>query len=397
MHHKTKHRLRQLVLGSVQLCAVVAIVGGTFAVASYLRGIQPQPIKVTATDAPPLVSVITAQAAEYTSTIEKLGTIEPAVYINLVPEVSGVVVGVSADLAAGKQFVANDILFELSAEELANDLGRKQAERDAAAAALELEQAEGERAENEWRKFGKGPISDLAARGPQIRSAAAKLAIAQAWLETAQDQLARREYSLPFDGAIVDHSLAEGQYLMAGQSYGRSYQTNAVDIRLSLSPSELATIGSLNDASVQLQLPDAADNQSFSGRVTRVGAEADRSTRLLTVFVRPEQALRAHPGYKPGLFVNVSLSAAQPLPVIRLPGRALQMGNQVWLIQNSRLVKKTDINVAGRQRDSVFLTGVDAGEKVVLDVPTGATEGMTVETLAVSVPDSNSAIVSGKY
>ena len=221
---------------------MICVVGGTVAISNYLRDNQPERVQIETQSFTPRVQTTTVEARTRQIPLQKTGTVEPRVYVNISPEVSGVIETVAPGLAGGAIFEAGETLFGIFRDDLEIELRRRKADLAAAVASLDIERAQAENARREWQSFGRGEITDLAARGPQVRSAEAQVLIAESQVETAELNLVRAGYSLPFAGRVVETSLAPGQRVSAGQSYGRVYSFDSIEVAVQLSPDELALL-----------------------------------------------------------------------------------------------------------------------------------------------------------
>ncbi|MEJ8562172.1 hypothetical protein QTO30_13680 [Yoonia sp. GPGPB17] len=212
---KPRARMMVFVAGIAQLLAVIAVVGGTVWVSNYMRDNQPERVQIETQTLTPTVRTTSVLIETRRIPLEKTGSVEPTVYVDISPEVSGVIETVAPGLAGGAAFEAGDTLFSIFRDDLVIELRRREADLASAAASLDIERAQAENARREWESFGRGEITDLAARGPQVRSAEAQVLIAQTQVDTAALNLDRAGYSLPFAGRVVETSLAAGQRVSA--------------------------------------------------------------------------------------------------------------------------------------------------------------------------------------
>ncbi|MEO1700562.1 MAG: efflux RND transporter periplasmic adaptor subunit [Pseudomonadota bacterium] len=367
-----------VILGTLQLCAVIGVVGGTVLLATYLRNNQPERVQVETQTFTPSVQTTTIEAHSRRIPLQKTGSVEPTVYVDISPEVSGVVESVADGLAGGATFEADEILFSIFRGDLAIELRRRKADLAAALASLDIERAQAENARREWESFGRGEITDLAARGPQVRSAEAQVLIAEAQVETAALDLKRAGYSLPFAGRIVETSLAPGQRVSAGQSYGRVYSFKSIEVAVSLSPDELALLDTVIGTQATVTARVLGKPVTLQGGISRIDGEVDRTTRLTTVIVGLDVDKVREVSLQPGTFVTVAFDGPEIENIAEVPNAALQENDQVWLVEDDTLRLSAGLQVVLRDRDTTLVTGLKDGARVALGTIADAANGMKI-------------------
>ncbi|MEL7346104.1 MAG: efflux RND transporter periplasmic adaptor subunit [Pseudomonadota bacterium] len=388
---KTRRRWLAIVVGSFQLAAVIGVVGGTIILSNYMRDNQPERVQIEAQTFTPVVQTTIVEVGTRRIPLEKTGSVEPTVYVNISPEVSGVIETVASGLAGGATFEAGETLFQIFRDDLGIELRRREADLAAAVASLDIERAQAENARREWESFGRGEITDLAARGPQIRSAEAQVLIAQAQVETAALNLERAGYQLPFAGRVVETSLAPGQRVSAGQSYGRVYSFESIEVAVSLSPDELALLDTVHGTAATVTARVLGRPVTLEGRVARIEGEVNRTTSLTQVIIELDAAIVRTVGLQPGTFVTVAFEGPQIGNVAALPNAALQENDHVWLVEDDRLRLAAQARVILRGRDTTLVVGLKNGARIAVGTIAGATDGLRVRALAGSPSHSEAA------
>ncbi|MBO6605004.1 MAG: efflux RND transporter periplasmic adaptor subunit [Roseicyclus sp.] len=376
-----------LFIGTLQLGFVLVIVGGTFFASNYMRENQPPRVQVETNVFIPVIQTETVQLSERQITRQGTGSIEPSVEVAITPEVSGVIATVRPGLGDGAIFEAGEVLFQLDRRDLEIALTRSETDLATARATLDIERAQAENAIREWESFGQGEISDLAARGPQVRSAEAQVAQARASLETARLNLVRSGFTLPFDGRIIELGLAPGQTVTAGQSYGQVYGFDQIEISVSFGQSDLAPFPNLVGTPAMVSATLLGQKVSFDGQVSRVAGEFSRTTRLATLIVTPEPGAGLRNLLLPGGFVTVTLQGPVVPDTVEVPNAALQDDDRVWLVEGGALTLSDPLQIIQRGRETTILTGLGGGTEIALGTTAGAIEGMPVQTdAALALP-----------
>ncbi|MEL6840860.1 MAG: efflux RND transporter periplasmic adaptor subunit [Pseudomonadota bacterium] len=384
-------RLLVFVAGILQFLAVIAVVGGTVWVSNYLRDNQPERVQIETQTLTPTVRTTSVVVETRRIPLDKTGSVEPTVYVDISPEVSGVIETVAPGLAGGATFEAGDTLFSISRDDLVIELRRREADLASAVASLDIERAQAENARREWESFGRGEITDLAARGPQVRSAEAQVLIAQTQVDTAALNLDRSGYSLPFAGRVVETSLAAGQRVSAGQLYGRVYGFGSIEVTVSLSADELALLDRVAGTPATVTARVLGKPAILQGSVTRIESEVNRTTRLTQIIVGLDTKDVRQVGLQPGTFVTVAFDGPEIENVAEIPNAALQENDQVWLLEGDQLFLTEDLRVILRGRDSTLVTGLEDGARIAIGTIASAANGMRIRAEAVAGRDVHSA------
>jgi len=318
----------------------------------------------------PLVDVIRPAVSSGQLAITSTGSVAVRSYVTLTTQVSGRVVATSEALRNGGSFSAGEILVTLEPRDFALALDQVQADVKSAQASLRLSQAEASVDISSYQRLNPGKkVPPLIAKEPQIEQAMAQLQSATARRDIAQVNLDRSIYSLPFSGRVVESSADEGQILSTGQSFGRVYALDAVEIVISLAPQELAKMGPIQNQVAMI----TADGVSFEGRIDRVAAERNSRTQFSQVFLTANN----NQSLTPGTFVTVKLSGPIIDNIVMLPESALQVGQTLWVVIDDT-IQSVPANVLGRNNGEYLVEAFEFGDGIVTGTIPGAREGMSI-------------------
>jgi RND family efflux transporter MFP subunit len=353
--------------GILQVVLVVGVlIAGLIANVVLSRGASEPQIRVTGTDAV-VVDVVQPDIRDTPIRIVETGTLQVRNDINLSPQVSGRVVAVSPNLASGGYFRAGEVLFRLDDADYRSALNRAQAEVSAARADLRVERAEAEVARREWSMVYPGEeVPPLVAREPQISRAEAAVQAAESALADARLGLSRVEFSLPFDGRILATTIKVGQNLAAGQSYGRAYEIDDIEVSVPVHAAALEGLSPAvgHQAVVRPNTRTQLGARSYSAKLMRADAELDPQTRLarLTLaFTEPVPLL-------PGEFVEVEISGPVVPNAHLIPERSVSENRTVWVVESGRL--------AAREPRLIY-----AQDGILVAAPFDTADGIVVSTL----------------
>ena len=319
------------------------------------------------------VQVIRPEAQASPLKVSEHGTVEVRNAIELSPQVAGRVVYVSPNLASGGSFKAGEVLFRVDDSDIQAALSRARAEVSAAQADLLVERAEAELARREWAMVNPGQaIPPLVAREPQNARAEAAVEVAEAALADAQLRLSRVEVSMPFDGRVLATSVELGQTMNAGQSYGRVYNQQDLEISLPVTPRALAALEPAigREAIVQSQ----GQTDGIPASVIRVDADLDPQTRLARLVLTPN----SDAGLLPGEFIEADIIGPVFENAFRLPERALSENLTVWVVENGALAPRQP-QILSIEDDLLATEPFDTAEGVIVSPLTDPHAGTPVK------------------
>ena len=236
----------------------------------------------------------------------------------------------------------------------------------------------------------------LTLREPQLEAARAALGRDQARLADAELSLSRTRVTAPFDGFVRDESVDVGQIVAPGQSVGRLFAADAVEVVVPVSDADAALVPGLWElapgdgdrrVSARVVSPSRAGSHAWEGYVDRAEAALDARTRTIDVIVRvPDPFSAGVPPLLVGAFVEVEIEGLRLDSYFKVPRAALRAGNEVWRARGGR-VSIVPVRVLQRADDEVFVTGdLQSGQALITGGIPFATEGMRILTDAGPAP-----------
>jgi len=394
----------------------VGILLGAVVIAVVMVQLRPEPPLREPPSRLPFVTTAAAEALQGSIPVFGAGTVRPRAEIDVAAEVSGKVAWVAPAFQSGGRVGAGDVLFRIDDADYQNRV--QQARANVAAQQVALLQAEEEAriARAEYEGFQRrrsdgtasGQASPLTLREPQLQAARAALARDSASLADAELALSRTEVTAPFSGIVRMETVDLGQFVGPGQSVGRLYADDAVEVVVPLSDQDAALISGLWElaagdgnrrvtAAVSAEYGDMV--YSWSGYVDRAETALDEQTRTIDVVVRiprpmaggtpadddmmgdDASSMREAPPLLVGQFVEVQIDGASPERYFAIPRAALRTGNEVWALRGGNLLTIVPVRVLQRADEVVYATGgLEDGQEVVVSGIQIATEGMAVRT-----------------
>lgn len=393
--------------------AVVAILVGSGALAWFLVSQRPEPARQEVPTRVPFAITAPVAAGAGSIPVYGAGTVRPRAEVDVAAEITGRVVWVDSTFQSGGRVDEGQLLFRIDDADYRNAV--EQARASVAVQELELLRVteEARVARSQFERFrrlreGGGSAADtspLALWEPQMKAAEATLARDRAVLAAAELHLSRTKVHAPFAGVVLEESLDVGQFVTAGQSVGRLYATDTVEVVVPLSDAGAALIPGLweleagnadRQVPVRVIAEHGDERYAWDGYVDRAEAALDDLTRTIDVIVRVPDPFEgglpmstgvdgrtgaaAGPPLLVGKFVEVEIDGLAPNEYFKVRRAGLRPGNEVWAVRNDT-VHIVPVEVLQRSDDEVFLIGaLEAGQTVIVGGVQVVTEGMPVRT-----------------
>jgi len=389
---------RNLLLKIVLPIIIILVSAG---VAKTLVSMRPHAEKHRPPSPQPLVASFVIQEGGSPVHVRGFGTVKAKRTINVVPQVSGVVVEKSKVFESGGYCEKGQVMLKIDDTDYLFAFEKSNA--DVAQAELNLARAEEEAdvSKQEWDRIGKSKsnargtasgtveASALVMHEPQLKLAQASLNAAKAARKQAKVNLGRCTIIAPFKGRVLNADVDAGQYLRAGNSIGVMYATDVAEVTIAVADDDLAWISVESsdcpmgpETSVEVGADFAGARHSWEGRAVRLGGAVDAKSRLVPVVVEikdPYKMVGSRPPLMEGMFVDVLFAGNPPEGSVVIPRTALRPGNKVWLIDQDSKVRIIEVEVtrAGVE-EAVIGNGLQPGDRICTSNLQYVTEGMPV-------------------
>ena len=323
------------------------------------------------------VKTTTPQPAGAGRTVALPGTLQGAVQAPIAARAAGYVKSWSKDI--GSHVQKGDVLAELEAPELDQQVSQAKAVRDQTASTVALAQTTVDR----WDALRKKDVvaqQDLDERRAALVQAKANLAAADANLQRLQELEAFKHVTAPFAGIVTKRNIDVGDLIdTSGKPLFLLSQTDPLRVYINV-PQSYANLVKTGEtvAVTQAEL----QNRQFNGQVTRTSGSIDASTRTMQV----EVSLPNKDGtLLPGAYVQVALPLTASA-TLSVPSNALLFrgeGTRVAVIDTQGKVKLHAVTLGRNSGTTVEVTsGLQASDRLVLNPPDSLIDGDVVTTQA---------------
>mgnify|MGYP001605096593 FL=1 len=345
--------------------AVVAIAA---AVSMAMISTRPELPKRESTEVLPVVEVLNVEPGPVPVAIESRGIVTPRRTIELVTEVSGRVIWVDPGFLQGEEVTEGELLLRIDPIDY-----------EVALSAAEASLASAELALAEVKALVKKAAIDEAEAG--VRAASDRL-------RQARIDLANTEIRAPFNAVVDLKHVDLGQYVTAGSSLMKLLSTGVAEVRLPLLASDVPYVRFGQQESGDwplLKLTASFGNiqHSWQARLARLERRVDEETRVFFLVAQVDQpynqTLHSHI-LAIGLFVEASFAGNPIADAVRIPRSALHHATYVYLVVDGKLQRRA-VKLQRREGDNVIVSGLEAGEALVLTRLDLMVDGMAVKAL----------------
>lgn len=342
--------------------------------------------------------------SDVTLNVHTQGEVRARTEVDLVTQVGGRVVAVSNEFTEGGLIEPGAVLVTI--EDTDYKLALIQAEVRVAEAEVRVQQALATADVARKQLRNDASATALALKRPQVAEANARLKAAEADLEQASVNLKRTKITLPFAGRLVSTQVDVGQYITPGTRLGKAFSTDIVEVRVPLTDDQLASLGLpigyiAGDGAgrkVRFSAKVAGVKQHWEGRLVRLDASIDRSTRLIygQVEVLDPYGVNVSEHHMPlavGLYVDAVIEGQVVENAYSIPRHALRAGNNVYLVNDEGFLEIRKVGVLhSSSSEAIISRGVTQGEQVVVSSIRNPMPGMALEAM----PEEQMAFESGK-
>jgi RND family efflux transporter MFP subunit len=397
--HRSPRRAWLRILALAGLAAVAlagALVAGTV---PRLR--QEQEVNATASEvaaATPRVTVAVARPAAADAERVLPGNSLPLLEASLFARATGYIKTRLVDI--GDRVREGQLLAVIDAPDTDDQLAQAKANLEQARANLKLSEANAVLAHTVLERSRRIRMGDRNAIPPEeldrqqatvstteagVETARASIRVNEAMVQRFSDLQRFEKITAPFPGVITARNIDPGDLVSADSTARELFHLMRTDIlRVFVNVPQVFATGIKVGQGAAVYQRDAPSKQ-FPGKVTRTADALDPNTRTLLTEVQvpnPDNALR------PGMYLQVKFVFSRVTPSIRIPAAAVvvRSGPRMVAVLDARhAVHYRDVQLGRDFGDEIeVLTGLSAGETVVVHPGDDIPEGTVVEPVPLS-------------
>ncbi len=376
---------------------ILALAGMGAAAFMTIQVLKPEPEQADEKFAGLSVFAERVQREDLNFTVKAQGEVRPQREIVVAPQIAGRIAFVSPDFIDGGFIRRGQVLVRLETADYQLAVVRAQSGVASAEQRLAREVAEAEVARQDLDNLGITDSSPLARREPQMAEAQAALESAKAQLADAELALGRTAVVAPFDGRVHEETVDVGQFASPGQSLGRVFATDVVEVALPITDAQLGQLGiplafaetaSAKGPRVIFSAPVGGIERQWEGRVTRSSAAVNSQTRLINVIAELNDPYGAGSDngapMAPGLFVTAEVDGTRIENLLVAPRSAIRGGNNIFVGEpENGALRIFPVDLVYSSSDGVWFRSNDVkvdGLAIVSPIR-GSNDGMSITIL----------------
>lgn len=322
------------------------------------------------------VEISELQRSSYRLRIPAWGYVEPREFIEIHPQVSGMVNYVSQSVFSGALITTGDHLFHIEEKEYHNRLQESLAKTVQIRQALEIEKGKQAIARQEYLMLENTSRNntlnkELVLRLPQLKEKEALLKENEAKLAQSQLDYDRTRIVSPCTGVILDDNVAVGQVVAKDYSALRVGCTEKYHIPAHYS--SRYTID-LSSEKVEIEIQNRWYTGSIKGQVPYIHPQMRQ--KMILVELDSQESLLLNS------YASLFVSGQYYNNAFLIPKEALRRENTVWLLSDSNtlMVRKVEV-IAEDRRYAVVLEDLEQGDRLILSHIAQPIQGMVLHTV----------------
>lgn len=323
------------------------ILVGAFFLGKYLISLKEKPKSKQPEAVIPVVDVVMVSPDTHKPRVMSFGTVQSYFETIVVPQVSGSITEVAKKFRVGEVVKKGDLLVTLDATDFQTALATEQANFALQKRTLVEEEILAKQAAEDWLESGRklDSASDFVLRKPQLTTAKANIASAEAAIKKAIADIERTRLTSPYDAVVTASTASVGNFATSQTQLGILVATERAEIRLPLTAEQVAQVkmpglDKGGGATVHLSHPNHK-NIEWSAKLVRREPTVDPQNQVTHVIVEIENPYTAMA--EPlaiGSFVNASIPAKPIENVYKIPEAALVNDAHIWVLdEESKLLR----------------------------------------------------------
>jgi membrane fusion protein (multidrug efflux system) len=330
--------------------------------------------------------ILTMSLGTYASGPVITGSVQPEKRADLRAEVSAVVLQVLKE--NGENVRAGDLLVRLDSTYIRDQM--TSAEESARVAGQSFEQAERQfQRLKTLQAQGMSSLQAMEDAEQRRNTAQSDLVAAKARAVQARQQLQRTEVRAPFDGVVSERKVSAGDTAQIGKELVKVIDPRSMRFEGLVSADRMNELKAGQTVSFSV---NGLGEKDFSGKIRRVDAAANATTRQLEVMVD------FVPGTAPkvaGLYAEGRVETGSTSTLLLADASLVRAGDEAfaWLIQGETL-KKVGLKLGerdARRGEFVLLSGLKAGDRILRKPGSNLQDGQKIQL----VPSPKASVPAG--
>tara|TARA_R110000744_G_scaffold76431_2_gene151449 strand:- start:23382 stop:24599 length:1218 start_codon:yes stop_codon:yes gene_type:complete len=370
---------------------IVILIAG-FLIFFAFSSMKKPPQEKAEVDNTPIVAVEAITLAPMTLKVDSYGVVKPKYETELVAQVSGQIVELSATFVRGGFVKEGQLLARIDPNDYEAALIEAEAQMASARASLETERAQGQVAEQEWKQITDASPTQLSLRKPQLAQEIARVKSAQATILRAKRNLERTEIRAPYDAMIDSRNVGLGSFVGTGSMVGKLLGTAIAEVRLPVADNQLQfLIDQGKDATVNLTGTFAGIETIWTAKIARDEGVIDSKSRMsyLVAVIFDPYALSDNNQKTPlrfGSYVKAKVLGVEITQAASIP-RYLVENSRVAILDNESRLHYSTVKIVRQDGENIIISrGLGDGDKLIVSALDYPIDGMKLALISDKKP-----------
>jgi RND family efflux transporter MFP subunit len=356
----------------------IAIIGAVIFIKT-----KPEPKQRRMSSMVPVVATMALVPTNRVHVVSAMGSVGPDRDVGLEAEVAGLIIEKDPRLIEGGHLAKGELLFKIDPRDYERDVADAEAALQRAKSALRLEEGQQAVAEHEQQLIGDrfeadSSFKDLVLRAPQLNSARAGVASAEARLGRAQLRVERTEVHAPVDCVVQETEIDVGDYARTGRTLAKLVATDRFFIRATLPVMALRAFPELSQQTYPV-LVVRDDEAPVEGRLIRLLPGLSAKGRMARVLVEVRDPWSLARPLLLGEYVQLKLQGRQLEDVYVIAREHLRDGARLWMSDQDHRLHIVPVTLVQGYADFVIVRAVfDPNWRLITSGLPAPVEGMQV-------------------
>ena len=366
----------------LSITAVIILLGGGYGLYVWLGSMQKDPPKRIAKPRKMAVKIQNANPSTIEAEIVTFGRVESEQPVDVVAEVSGKI-RESVHLQVGQSVRKGQVLFTLGKEtfELGLQAQKSNFMREVAMILPDMKIDYPNRYQTWSSYFASLEVEKALPKLPSYESEKEKTFLATKGILTSYYNIKAQEATLnkyvvtaPFSGSISEVYLQNGSVAPPNGKVLRLVQNSQLELKVPVDTKDVHWI----KTGTEVEVATEDESQTWTGKIVRIGDIVNPATQSLDVYVKIQNG--KNPIYA-GMYLRATMQGGTIKDAIEVPRRAVFNDNEIYTVKNDSVLHLQTIQIRKSNKETLIISGVDKGEKVVTEPLINAYDEMVVKVL----------------
>jgi multidrug efflux pump subunit AcrA (membrane-fusion protein) len=366
----------------LSLAAAIIFLGGGYGLYEWLGSMQEEPPKRAAKQQAIAVKIQSATPTTIEAEIITFGRVESEQPVDIVAEVSGKI-RESVSLQVGQSVRKGQVLFTLGKEtfELGLQAQKSNFMREIAMILPDMKIDYPNRYQDWSSYFADLEVEKVLSKLPVYQSEKEKTFLATKGILASYYNIKAQEATLdkyvvtaPFSGSISEVYLQNGSVSPTNGKVLRLVQNGQLELKVPVDTKDIHWLKTGTEVGVATE----DDSQKWVGTIARVGDIVNPATQSLDVYIKIQNG--KNPIYA-GMYLRATMQGGTIQNAIEVPRRAVFNDNEIYTVKNDSVLHLQTIQIKKSNKETLIISGINEGEKVVTEPLINAYDEMIVKIL----------------